>query len=793
MLNKHENYFPFVTTKKNASIINVDDLKLIWKIISKNWYLPILIIPVFYLLGFFYTYKLTNVFSASVELLKSNDTYYKNNLITDNSFYGATGQSYIDNSNEIRIIKSFDLMKKTIEKLKDRLQISYYFVGRVRTTEQFGAMPFSVKINNINPELYEQSIDFRIIDYQSYEIQYLSKGNLNKLKGEFGTELINLDFNLLIDRSGNFNKNTVNVAAESSYQFIVHSDSYLVNKYQSSLQVENPDYTNVLVIKIEDIIPERAVLILDTLSQVYINKSLQDKIDINERTVSFIDKQLDEIKLSLNDIEDTMQSYKSKNAILDIKWEQEDFFKKIAEYDNEKSKLNLKLSAINDLEKYIIEDKDPQFLPPNIFLVDNDKFLIESVSELYKLQLELNNKYSFAKEDNPDINNLKQSIKKLKQNMLVYLNNTRNATSKISENINSQLDQYVGRIKLLPEKQRNLFGIQRKVDVNEQLYTFLLQNRASTKIAKASIVPEIKIIDKPRNLGLANADKKKTQSTFILIGLIVSVIIIVIKSIFFTKIENIEELKDATFIPILGDLPFIKNHPETGIICDKEPNSFLAESFRTIRTNLNYSNLNKQKNSNTILVTSNVPGEGKTFTIINLGTTIAKGGKRVLMLELDLHKPRIQKALEMTADIGISTYMAGETDIASLVKNTGINNLFTILSGPIPPNPSELILSDRLKDIIDFAKEHFDYVLIDTPPAGLLSDALFMMQYADTNLFVVNTKFATKKSLNVFHKAVKDNNIKNVYLILNGVKRKRNKYYAGGYYGYGYGYGYGKA
>ena len=793
MLNKHENYFLFVTIKKSASIINVDDLKLIWKIISKNWYLPVLIIPVFYLLGFFYTYKLTNVFSASVELLKSNDTYYKNNLITDNSFYGATGQSYIDNSNEIRIVKSYDLMKKTIEKLKDRLQISYYFVGRVRTTEQFGNMPFSVKINNINPELYEQAIEFRIIDYQSYEIQYLSKGNINKVKGSFGTELINLDFNLLIDRSGNFNKNTIDVATESSYQFIVHSDSYLVNKYQSSLQVENPDYTNVLVIKIEDIIPERAVLILDTLSQVYINKALQDKIDINERTVSFIDKQLDEIKLSLNDIEDTMQNYKSKNAILDIKWEQEDFFKKIAEYDNEKSKLNLKLSAINDLEKYIIEDKDPQFLPPNIFLVDNDKFLIESVSELYKLQLELNNKYSFAKEDNPDINNLKQSIKKLKQNMLVYLNNTRNATLKISENINSQLDQYVGRIKLLPEKQRNLFGIQRKVDVNEQLYTFLLQNRASTKIAKASIVPEIKIIDKPRNLGLANSDKKKTQSTFILIGLIVSVLLITIKSVFFTKIENIEELKDATFIPILGDLPFVKNHPETGIISEKEPNSYLAESFRTIRTNLNYSNLNKSKKSNTILVTSNVPGEGKTFTIINLGTTIAKGGKRVLMLELDLHKPRIQKALEMNPDVGISTYMAGETDISSLVKNTGIHNLFTILSGPIPPNPSELILSDRLSDIIDFAKEHFDYVLIDTPPAGLLSDALFMMQYADTNLFVVNTKFATKKSLNVFHKAVKDNNIKNVYLILNGVKRKRNKYYAGGYYGYGYGYGYGKA
>ncbi len=161
------------------------------------------------------------------------------------------------------------------------------------------------------------------------------------------------------------------------------------------------------------------------------------------------------------------------------------------------------------------------------------------------------------------------------------------------------------------------------------------------------------------------------------------------------------------------------------------------------------------------------------------------------MIELDLHKPRIQKALEMNADIGISTYMVGQNTMEELVKPTVVKNLYTILSGPIPPNPSDLILSEKLKEIINYAKENFDYVLIDTPPAGLLSDATYLMQYSDINLFIMNTKFATKQVLNLFHKLINDNSIKNVYLVLNGIKRKRGKYYYSKYgYGYGYSYGY---
>lgn len=775
-------------SKKNNSPIQISDFKVIWRIITKNWYIPLLILPIFFLIGYFYVYKLENVYLTTIELLKSNDTYYEKNLITENDFY-SIGKSYVDNSNEIRIIKSYDLMKETVEKVKDKLQVSYFLVGRVRTTEQFLGMPFEVNIKTINPALYESFIDVKILNFDSYELKYTLNNTEFKKQGRFNEDLVDIDLSIKINRESNFVRNAAEQISKMEYRIKVHELNQLVSEYQQALNVENPDYTNVLVLTMEDILPERAILVLDTLSQVYIRKSLNSKFEINERTVSYIDKQLDDVSFALKEIEDTMQNYKKQKAILDLDWEKKDYFDKLAEYDSKKSLLNLKIDAINDLEKYIIEDRDPQFLPPNVYVVDDDEFLKTSIKELYSDQIKLNLLLSSSQEINPNVVEVRMKLKKLKQNMLVYLNNSRNATFKIIDNLNKEISNYVGEIKQIPQKQREVLNISRKVTVNEELYNFLLEKKASTKIAKASIVPDIRVIDSPRNKGVVSPDKKKIISTFIAIGFAVSLLIIILRVWFFTTIQSPEELKEITALPIIADLPFQKGVSDKGFIVEESPGSFISEAFRTLRTNLQYVILNSGKK--TILVTSNGPGEGKTFTTINIGAILAKSGKRVVMLELDLHKPRIQKALEMTADIGISTFMLGNNSLKEIVKPTVISNLFTILSGPIPPNPSDLVLSEKLKELIDFAKDNYDYVLIDTPPAGMLSDAAYLMQYADINLFVLNTKFATKPIVSQFEKLVKENNIKDVYLVLNGVKRKRTKYYYSRYgYGYGYGYGY---
>jgi tyrosine-protein kinase Etk/Wzc len=774
--------------KKNNSPIQANDLKIIWRIISKNWYIPLLVMPIFYFVGTFHVYKIENVYQASVQLLKTNDTYLKENLITDNSGPLAAANSFIDNSNEIRIVTSFDLMKEAVLKLKDHLQVSYFLVGRVRTTEQFSGTPFTVKVKNINNALIETPINFQVLDYDHFELKYMIDGVEILKVGKFNEDFVDIDFNILVSRASSFAKGSAEEVGKLEYQVIVHDLDNLVYNFQSKLSVVNPDYTNVLVLTFDDILPERAIMLLDTLTKTYIEKSIDTRFEINERTVSFIDKQLSQVSESLNIVEDTMQHYKQTHHILDLDWQRQDFFTKLSTYDQQQSKLKLKIGAINDLEKYIIEDKDPEFLPPNVFLVDDDKFMISSTQELYALQLQVNNQLSFSKEINPNIIELKEKIKKLKQSILVYLNNTRNATYKMIDNLKVEERSYAQQISSIPLKQRDILNIQRKLAVNEGLYTFLLEKRANITIARASIVPEIKVIDSPRNMGVVSQEKGNTLYTYLIIGIVISLAIVIIKVMFFTTIQTLEELKEKTTLSIIGELPFQKDISNFGFVVEDLPKSFIAEAFRAIRTNLQYIILNSSKK--TILVTSHSPGEGKTFTTINIGAILAKSGKKVVMLELDLHKPRIQKALEMTADIGISTFMSGANSLDEIVKPTVVKNLYTILSGPIHPNPSDLVLSEKLKDLIDYCKANFDYVLIDTPPLGMLADASYLMQYADIKLLVLNTKFANKYVLALFQKLVKENSIQDVYLLLNGIKRKRSRYYYSRY-GYGYGSGYG--
>ncbi|HEY1040024.1 MAG TPA: polysaccharide biosynthesis tyrosine autokinase [Bacteroidia bacterium] len=777
--------------KKKEALLNLDDLKVIWRVIARNWYIPLIFAALAYLIGYFYTYKLTNVYQVSTQImLNTNEQYYSQSLI--NESYAGAGKGdygrYVDNTNESKIIQSYDLLSKVLEKIKDKIQVSYFIIGKVRTTEYFTNMPFQVTVNSMNSGLLEKRIKFNIKDKNTYSIVLPEMPAGEELTGTFGKELIDEKFNLIVNKENNFSDKSIANFQDGQFEFQVHSIDKLISDYQSGLVIENPEYTNILKISCKDVIPERAKLFLDTLAVVYINQKLQSKYDLNERTLSFIDKQMMEVSSILKEVEDTMQNFKTNRVMVDIAREEGDEFSKLSQIETQQNLLKLQLDALHDLENYIVEDKDPQFLPPSVFVVKDDPYLVRTTTELYQKQIEYSEKLSIATEKNQGALALRENIKKLKQDLLIYINNSRKAYKAIIENVNLQRSQYLNNIKTIPGKQRELTGIQRKVDVNQNLYTFLLQRRASTYIARASIVPDSKVIERPRVSGVVWPNKTKINDTYLFVGFAFGIIIVFLRVIFFTTLQTVEELKEATSIPILGELPYVKNMSATGMIVEIDHKSRIAEAFRTLRTNIQY--LNVSKGSKVILITSNSPGEGKTFASINMAAILAKAGKKTLLLELDLHKPRVQEALEMEADIGISTVVIGQTEIKVGIKKTIVENLDVMLSGPIPPNPSEMILSDRLKDIIDFGKANYDYVIIDTPPAGLISDSIYLMQYADISLFVLNTKFATKRIVSGINDLVEKNNVQHFAFILNGVKRKKGRYYYNKY-GYGYGYGYG--
>jgi tyrosine-protein kinase Etk/Wzc len=761
------------------------DVQFIWKTLQKNWYIPLICIALFFGAGFLYTYKLPNLYAAKTQiLLKSGGNVNASSVISENfgSYYGNAGQSFVDNSNEIRVLQSYDLIKKTLERLD--FDVAYFLVGRIRTSEIFEGIPFKVKVYNINPGLLEQQFRFKILDLEHYELYYLKGEKEEKKIGVFNKELTDTDFHLLISGSELMTKNSVNDIKMLDYLIQVHNKESLVYKYQGALDIKNPDFTNVLEVTVEDPIPERAVMFLDTLSRVYIENTVKTKLELNENTIKFIDRQMGDVTGILNDIEDTMQGYKEKHAILDLDKEGADYFTKFQKYDGQKTEVALEISALNELEKYIITGKDPELLPPSVYIIKEEGFLQKAVSELYTLQLSRNTALSATRESSPGIIDFDKRIEALKKNLLIYIGNLRVALEQKTKDLEKEIGSYVADIRGLPVKQRGLINIQRKLTVNESMYLFLLQRRSNTFIAKAAIIPESKVIDSARSLGIVKPDRKKILVSFITFGFLLSVVIIFVRSSLFARIESVEELKARTALPIIGEVIFAPTIKELIIAAESEPKSQIAEAFRTIRTNLQY--MVTSGACKTIVITSNSPGEGKTFCTLNLAGILAKASKKVLILELDLHKPRIQKGLNLEADIGISTIVIGKNTIAECVKHTTIANMDTILSGPLPPNPSEIVLSKELEEIIEFGKKHYDYVLIDTPPVGLISDAIVLMKLADVNLFVINTKFPFKESLENAHEIVGLNKLIHFGFILNGVKRRKSKYY---YNRYGYGYG----
>jgi capsular exopolysaccharide synthesis family protein len=695
---------------------------------------------------------------------------------------------YQDNSNQIRVLTSNDIIGKAIAKLK--LDVSYYIVGRLKTIEVYEYMPFDFSCKVLNGKLYETEIKFKIKDQNTYSISYNKGGEEIKKEFPFNKEIFDADFVLDVKIDKGLNEKTIQSLSENDYLVKIHNVNNLVYRFKNNLTVESIENTTILELTLEDEIPSRAVTFLDTLSKVYMDYTSQSQYTINKNTLENIDKQLVGVTEVLASIEDDLENYKANKEVLNLTKQEEEYFDKIIEYDSQKRELELWLQSLQSLENYIVsigESKDEKLLPPSFYIGKDDYYLKTAINELYTMQMDRNARLFNSTEGNKNISELDQTVNLLKKNMLTYIKNSKKALLSRIEDVSVQIRDYTQIMKGIPKTQRDLLTIQRQVDVNEKMYQFLLEQRASTIIARSGILPQTDIIESAHSVGIIKPNKRKIMYYFMFVGLVISLVVIFIRVVLFHTIENILELKRLTNLSVLGEIMQTDLDKENYIIVDKDSKSAVTESFRAIRTNLEY--MASSAKSKVVLITSYNPGEGKTFCSVNLATILAKAGKKVLILELDLHKPKVQKALRMSSDIGVSTILIGKTNIPDAIMPTEIENLHAILSGPTPPNASEIILSPRLKEIFDYGREHYDYVIVDTAPVGLISDALVMMKNVDVSLFVLNVKYAKKQVVKIAEEIVETNKLQNFGLILNGVKKRRSGYYYN--YGYGYGYGYG--
>jgi capsular exopolysaccharide synthesis family protein len=778
------------SSQNNNALLSTQDLEQILRIFKKNWWILLVFPFLFGAASYIYTYRLPEIHGArSKVLVEDEETYdYQREIRRQVGYYGK----YEKIQNQMRVIQSRDLVKKAIDKLD--FSVSYHIVGRFRTEEYVGGMPYEVEVHPEKGRIYGKRIYLDILDRERYRINYEFEEKAHSFTFRFGERVSTPHFSMTVTAKPKMQEGNIERFKNSNYFFVRHRESHLVSRFLSRLQVKNLEFTSILQLSVQDAVPQRAVSFLDTLAHVYIDHTLEQRKEVNRNTMRYIEKQLEKVTGILNGIEDTLEQYKSQRGILDLGKEETEYFERLVKFDEQKRRMELRLESYNSLENYVrkLNTKDERLLPSSFYVSEDDEFLKKAVNELYELQSQRNQSLYGSTEVSPKVEQIENDIDRMKGNLLTYIENSKEAVKDRIQELNDQIARYEGVIKGIPEKERGLLNIQRRRKVNEELYMYLLEKRANTVIARAGIVPETKVIESARKVGVV----RPSEGRYVLLsggaGFVFALLLVFVRTLFFYRIASLQELKGLTVLPVLGQLFRDREAmKEDQLHFIEGGRGMHVESLRTIRTNLQYFLPDGQ--DNVIQVNSVGPGEGKTFVSANLAHILALAEKKVLLIEFDLHKPRLHKAFGMEQRDGVSSYLAGRGTQEDVIRSTGYDHLDIALCGEVPPNASELLLKEEVDDLVQYGRDHYDYVALDTPPAGVISDAIGLMPKADLNLFILNTRSSRKQELRFIEGLVEKHELHSVGLVLNGVRERRLSYYYDRYgymYGYGRGYGY---
>ena len=564
--------------------------------------------------------------------------------------------------------------------------------------------------------------------------------------------------------------------------------------YCSSLSIApTSKTTSVAVISLKNSSLQCGQDFINQLLEMYNRNTNNDKNEIAQKTAEFIDERISIISKELGSTEADLETFKRDAGITDLTSEAQIALAGNAEYEKKSVENRTQISLVNDLRKYL-KGNEYEVLPSNVGL--QDAALIGAIERYNEMLVERKRLLRTSTENNPAIVNLDTSIRAMKANVQATLEGTLQGLMITKSNLDREASRYSRRISNAPGQERAYVSIARQQEIKAGLYLMLLQKREENAIALAATANNAKIIDE------AIADDTPVspkRSMIYLIALVLGVgipvgIIYLIELTKF-KIEGRADVEKLTSVPIIGDIPLTdeKNDKNGSIAVFENKNNLMSETFRNIRTNLQFMLDNDQK---VILVTSTVSGEGKSFVSANLAISLSLLGKKVVIVGLDIRKPGLNKVFSLSnKEKGITQYLSNpETDLMELVQPSDINkNLFILPGGAVPPNPTELLARNGLDKAIEILKQNFDYVIMDTAPIGMVTDTLLVGRVADLSVYVCRADYTHKAEYTLINELAIEKKLSKLCTVINGVDLKKRKY--GYYYGYGkYGkyYGYGK-
>ncbi len=756
---------------------NIDIQKYLFKIL-KYWYWFGIAIVIALGGAYFINHYTNPVYSVSSSILVRDKSNAYNSgiesIMNELNLKGRFNRKNVEN--EKGILGSYTLINRVIKKLD--FKVSYFGIGTVRTSEQYKKAPFTVELDTNFFNAEGKAVYITIIDETKYLLKTQIKNKDIEQELSFGEPFVNEAFHFSIKYKGT----DLEDLQTSNYYFIINNEEELSKRYCNKLEVEPFDKkSSILVLNIQGRVREKEVAFLNTLCDEYLLMDLEEKNGKSNKTLEFVDQQLSIINDSLKVAENGLQSFKEENRMMDLSHQGSVIFKRLEDLLKEKAQYEIEHQYYDYLIEYLKTANNDDIIAPAVKGI-GEPLVSSLVLELNQLSSKFRIESQNMSDKNPVLLRYEEKIKNIKELIKENIRNVKQASNIAFSRLKEEIYEVDKRIKALPITEKKLIAIQRKFTLNNDIYTFLLEKRAEVGIAKASNMPENKILDyaSVNRASIVSPKKERNYLIAIILALIIPFLIIVVNDLIDNKIHDRKQVEAITSIPIIADIGH--NSKQTELPVYKFPRSAISESYRKLRTNLKYSLLNQTEGSKVIAITSTISGEGKSFTAVNTASVLAALDKKVVLLGLDLRKPTLHKFFNKHNENGISEYLCGELDYQNAIRETEVPNLSVMLSGSIPPNPSELIELPKMRDLIEQLRSEYDYVILDTPPIALVTDALLLSSMVDVNLYVMRLGYSRITVIDFLNQIVENNKI-NMNIILNDVKQT-------GYYSYKYNYNY---
>lgn len=776
----------FDTDVSQSSSGVVLDFKRVLARAIRFWYVIVIFLVAALAIAFYknrYTQRVYPV-QASIMIRETQEPggaelLYKNALI----------DPYRNYLNEPYIIRSYPLIESVVRELN--FHISFFLEGYIVTSEQYNTLP--VKVNWCDPTSTKTgAFVFTLLDENKYSLVEQSKRDQETSPTIFNLN-DSISFNgyaLCITRVP---ENEIKNYVGRPFILQISNPTKVAGSYIGRLQVEwAAQGAGIINLSLTGTIPQKEIDFLNTLIKVYSGLDLKSKNEAASRTVAFISDQLKEIKDSLRTVEYQLERFGNSSRIKDMSGEAQRLYAKVEAFEVQRAELLIRQNYFKYMRDYLKRgdaELDQIILPSSMDI--SDPILGSLLERMVDLQLEVKLYSNSEQMKNPRIIDKLSHLNELKRDIEEAIKSLESTDKIKMDFLKNQLSTTERQLSLLPASERALISIQRNYSLLENLYVFLMQKSSEARISEAANSSDIIPVNPPMQGGAITPKPAQNYTFALIIGLLIPLGIFVLFELLNNKVQSKEDIEKMTTIPFLGGVGH--NTSGNNLTVRERPKSGVAESFRALRSNLNYFTGNKT--SQVFMVSSSISGEGKTFTTINLATVFALSGKKTLIVGADMRRPKIFEDFDRSNSTGLSTYLSGMHPFEEVIQPTEIDNLFLVSGGPVPPNPSELLLTDRFEAFIQSALKEFEFIIIDTPPLALVTDAFVISKFVNHTVFVLRQNYSPKEFVRSIDEYYRSGKLKNMSIMLNDIYKSGLGYgYGQGYaytYGYAYGYGYG--